>query len=162
MDTAEAKRLYETYGFVVFRQCRNILGCDEEARDALQVVFTRLMERWETIRDRERVVPWIYRCAKNHCFNVLRARKRLVAPESMDTFADGEDFVERLGARQIIGLLLACHKPKVRDAVYYTYVEQMTQAEIQAVTGQSPATVRRNLAVFKRSLPGLRKRLLSV
>lgn len=64
MDTAEAKRLYETYGFVVFRQCRNILGCDEEARDALQVVFTRLMERWETIRDRERVVPWIYRCAK--------------------------------------------------------------------------------------------------
>jgi DNA-directed RNA polymerase specialized sigma24 family protein len=47
----------------------------------------------------------------------------------------------------------------VKDAVYYTYIEELDQREIGKITGQSPATIRRNLKKFNNNLPAIRKRL---
>ena len=57
----------------------------------------------------------------------------------------------------VIQKILSTHNKKVQDAVYYTYIERLNQKEIQKITGQSPATIRRNLNHFKKSMHYRRK-----
>lgn len=159
MTSAEIARLYEQYGFVIFGRCRRILRSEDDARDALQTVFLRLLECGSLLRDPQRVVPWIYRTAQNYCFNFLRDRKKFDTGADPDELPQEPGTEERLDARQIIRLALGCHDRRVREAVYFTYVEELGQEEIRAITGQSPATIRRNLRKFDESLPELKRKV---
>lgn len=155
-----AETLYRQYGFLINRVCLRILGSPEDAGDALQVVFLKLMERYESISDKEKVVPWIFTAAKNHCYNVLRYNKKFINSQAGDETASPDDASDnKVSTREIIRLAFRDHPKKVRDAVYYTYAEAFDQQEIRKLTGQSPATIRRNLKKFKESLPSIRKRL---
>jgi RNA polymerase sigma factor (sigma-70 family) len=154
-----AQRLYEQYGFLIHRTCARILASEDDAKDAVQTVFLKLLEQYGLIHDKEKVVPWIFNAAKNHCFNVLRFNKKFAGAHDADETPAADGFEERLSARELVRLVLLNHGKRVRDAVYYTYVEQFDQREIQKLTGQSPATIRRNLKRFKDSLPAIRKRL---
>jgi DNA-directed RNA polymerase specialized sigma24 family protein len=64
-----------------------------------------------------------------------------------------------MGNKELIRLIFQNQGKKVRDAVYFTYVEGFDQQEIRRLTGQSPATIRRNLHRFKKSLSSIKKRL---
>ncbi|HET9594125.1 MAG TPA: sigma-70 family RNA polymerase sigma factor [Anaeromyxobacteraceae bacterium] len=77
--TAAARRrraaeLYRLYGAAAYRRCLRLLGHPEEARDATQEVFARLVQNLAALERRETVLPWIYRVATNHCLNVIRDR----------------------------------------------------------------------------------------
>lgn len=159
MDNSDIRRLYEEYAFLIHRRCLRILGDRDDAWDATQTVFLRLIQHVGRIRNRESIVPWIYRTAVNHCFNVLRSRRKIGAYADPELMPDRHNAQARLEARSTIEHLLSMHDRKVRDAVYYTYVEGLEQREIQKLTGQSPATVRRHLAKFRRSAEKTRKRL---
>jgi RNA polymerase sigma factor (sigma-70 family) len=155
-----AEKLYRQYGFLINRTCLKILGSPEDARDALQAVFLKLLEQYDSIQDKERVVPWIFTAAKNHCYNVLRFNKKFLNSQAADeTAAQGSGADESAAAKEMVRLAFRDQPEKVRDAVYYTYAEEFDQMEIQKLTGQSPATIRRNLKRFKESLPTIRKRL---
>jgi RNA polymerase sigma-70 factor (ECF subfamily) len=154
-----AKRLYEQYGFLIHRTCMRILRSDDDARDAVQGVFLKLLSQYPSIRNTEKVVPWIFNTAKNHCFNLLRYNKKFMGSLEADEASSIDGFDEKISAHELIRLVFRNFGKKVRDAVYYTYVEQFDQREIQKLTGQSPATIRRNLKRFKDSLPSIRKRL---
>ncbi len=159
MDAASAKQLYERYGFLIYRTCLRIVRSEDDAQDALQEVFVKLIENYGTINDPGRVVPWIFATAKNHCFNMLRYKKKFEQSADVENIRSTENMGERIEAREIINLVMDRQGKKVRDAVYYTYVEQFDQREIRKLTGQSPATIRRNLGRFKKSLASLGKKL---
>jgi RNA polymerase sigma-70 factor (ECF subfamily) len=149
MGDVSIRDLYEQYGFVIYGRCRRILRSEEDARDAMQSVFLKLVEHQGRLRDRQSVVAWLYTTATNHCFNVLRQAKRTAGAVDPDTIA-GADPEGRMEARTVIRLLMGTQSKAVQQAVYFTHVEGLDQKEIQKVTGQSPATVRRNLGKFKK------------
>jgi len=159
MDAVSAKQLYEQYGFLIYRTCVRILRSEDDAKDALQSVFVKLIENYGAIKDPAKTVPWIFSAAKNHCFNMLRSRKKFVTAVETDELPSSDDFEKAIESREVIRLIFKSHGKKVRDAAYYTYVEHFDQREIQKVTGQSPATIRRNLSRFKKSLHSLGKKL---
>jgi RNA polymerase sigma-70 factor (ECF subfamily) len=159
MSAVSVKQLYEQYGYLIYRTCVGILHSEEDAKDALQSVFVKLLENYCTIKDPNKVVPWIFSAAKNHCFNVLRYQKKFDTGMEMDELPAPENWEKVLESREIIRLIFANHGKKVRDAAYYTYVEHFDQREIQKITGQSPATIRRNLSRFKKSLLSFGKKL---
>jgi len=161
MDPGDARDLYEKYGFLIYGRCRRILGSEQDAWDALHDVFVKLMENYEALREKDRVVAWIFKAATNHCFNILRYRKHFADEAQCDELGSRENLDETIAARDIIAFVLRRHNARVREAVYYTYVEEMDQAAIQKLTGQSPATIRRNLKRFRDSLPAIHKRLLT-
>jgi RNA polymerase sigma-70 factor (ECF subfamily) len=154
-----AERLYEQYGFLIHRTCVQILGSADDAEDAVQEVFLKLLTHYASINDKEKVVPWIFNAAKNHCFNLLRYNKKFAGACEADETPGIDGFDEKISAHELIRLVMGFHGKKVRDAVYYTYVEQFDQREIRKLTGQSAATIRRNLKRFRDSLPQIRKRL---
>jgi RNA polymerase sigma-70 factor (ECF subfamily) len=159
-DSPKSKELYERYGFLIYGRCLRILGSEDDARDALQEVFMLLVTHYDKIKDKEKVVPWLYTTAKNYCFNIIRFRKKFTHPDILDSIPSKEtDCETALDTRQILTALLRGHGTKVRDAVYYTYIEKLDQVSIQKLTGQSPATIRRNLKRFKESVHKTSKRL---
>jgi RNA polymerase sigma-70 factor (ECF subfamily) len=160
MDAVPAKELYEKYGFLIYRTCVHILHSEDDAKDALQTVFLKLLECHGSIKDPERVVPWIFNAAKNHCFNFLRYQKKFNHAAEVQDIEYADRFDERTGDKEIIRLIFKNQGKKVRDAVYFTYIEGFDQREIRRLTGQSPATIRRNLHRFKKSISSIKKRLL--
>jgi len=159
MEPADMRDLYERYGHIIYGRCMRILGDGHEAYDAAQDVFLKLCGQGHVLRARERIVPWIFVAAKRHCFNILRSRKKYLAVENIDDIAGSIDEEARMDARRILAFVLRHHGKKVRDAVYYSYVEKLSQDEIHALTGQSPATIRRCLRKFQRSVERRRQRI---
>jgi len=159
MKNSEIERLYKTYGFIIYGRCRRILLDEEDARDAMQAVFMKLIEAYDSITDREKVVPWIFRVAQNHCFNMLRSRKRVVESVDADMVQSGVDENRLHTDRDLVTRVMVYYKKDVADAVYYTFAEGFDQREINRLTGQSPATIRRNLKKFREQLPGILNRL---
>jgi DNA-directed RNA polymerase specialized sigma24 family protein len=89
----------------------------------------------------------------------VRFTKKFRGSVDADTTAGKDRFDESIADKELVRLAFLNHKKEVRDAVYYTYAEEFDQEEIRKVTGQSPATIRRNLKKFRESVPGIRKRL---
>jgi RNA polymerase sigma-70 factor (ECF subfamily) len=159
MEPDKITELYKKYGFMILGRCQHLLGSEDEAKDAMQVVFMQLLKHYDSIRDKAQVVPWIFNTARNHCFNVLRSRKRFIDGIPVEDIEYIDTFEERMGRKQLITLIMNQMDKNVRDAVYYTYIEELDQKDIQKLIGQSPATIRRNLKRFKDALPQARKAL---
>lgn len=159
MSQSDIDRLYKAYGFMIYGRCIRLLGSRDDARDAMQAVFMKLVQAYDTIHDKEKIVAWIFRTAQNYCFNILRDRKKFVGEIDTDAIADTHSDFDRFAARDILQRVLKCFKKDVCAAVHYTYIEELDQREIQRITGQSPATIRRNLKRFRDALPGTLKRL---
>lgn len=67
--------LVERHHRRLLRVCERLLGDAEEARDAVQEVFLKVMVKAGSFRPRALVSTWLYRVAVNHCLNVLRRRR---------------------------------------------------------------------------------------
>jgi RNA polymerase sigma-70 factor (ECF subfamily) len=64
--------LFERYGAMVYRRCAAILRSDEAARDAVQEVFLRVIERRRQFRGDSAPGTWLYAIATLHCLQQLR------------------------------------------------------------------------------------------
>lgn len=159
MDPEDIKTIHEKYSFLIYSRCLSLLGSKDEAMDALQDIFMKLIKYKGTVSDNEMIVPWIYRVVKNHCLNVIRYRNKFSNNEVLEYIPSKGKFDDDIDNRLLINQILSIHDKKVQDAIYYTYIEKLNQEEIRQVTGQSPATIRRNLGKFKKSIPNIKKRL---
>ena len=83
--------LVERHHRRLLRVCERLLGDAEEARDAVQEVFLKVMVKAGGFRPKALVSTWLYRVAVNHCLNVLR-RRRLRRWVSLSA-ADDDDAV---------------------------------------------------------------------
>jgi RNA polymerase sigma-70 factor (ECF subfamily) len=71
----------------VFGLCYRMLGRREDAEDATQETFIRVLRslsRWDEARDFE---PWLLAIAGNRCRTALANRKRKPTPDSLDDIA---------------------------------------------------------------------------
>ena len=64
-------QLYRRYGPMVIRRCTQLLRDEEQALDAAQDVFVRLMERQDRLKD-DYPSSLLYRMATNLCLNRIR------------------------------------------------------------------------------------------
>ena len=90
-DDREAfAELVERHHRRLLRVCERLLGDPEDARDAVQEVFLKLLRKAAGFRPRALVSTWLYRIAVNHCLNQLR-RRRLVRMVSLSPASGDED-----------------------------------------------------------------------
>ncbi len=60
MDPGKSKELYERYGFLIYSRCIRILRSEDDAKDAMQDVFLKLLGNMNKFKDNEHIIPWIY------------------------------------------------------------------------------------------------------
>jgi RNA polymerase sigma factor (sigma-70 family) len=142
------KSLYEQHAPAVYARCRYLLRDDEEAKDALQDVFVKVLRALPEFRAQASPHTWVLKIATHHCLNLQRAQ-RAQWREQVRLLAQGKSQeTEPPERRELLRALLGVAGPEEQEVAVLTFVDEMTQAEIAQVTGRSLPTVRKRLRDF--------------
>jgi len=142
------------YGPMVLRRCRNLLRNEDDAMDACQDVFVRLLENRERLEIRF-PSSLLYRIATNVCLNRIRDRKR--RPTSDDetvlmTIASAEAPGARAEAAAMLDRLFGRHPVSSRTIALLHYMDGLTLEQVAEVVGLSVSGVRKRLRSLRHML----------
>jgi RNA polymerase sigma-70 factor (ECF subfamily) len=74
-DEAALAAIYAQHAPSVLRFLRDLVGCPQAAADATQETFVRAFRRIDTLRDAERILPWLFGIARHVSLEFRRARR---------------------------------------------------------------------------------------
>lgn len=159
MNELDVEQLCRRYGPMVLRRCRRLLGTEEEARDACQDVFVRLVEYRQRL-DGEYPSSLLYRMATNVCLNRIRDRARQPATVDDDRLyriATAEEPGAQSDARVLLDRLFGRHPESSRTMAVLHYVDGLTLDEVAGETGLSVSGVRKRLRKLSETLRGMER-----
>ncbi len=145
--SVDVRRLYEDYGPMVLRRCRRLLGSEEDALEAMQEVFVRVLERADRLDERA-PSSLLYTIATNHCLNRIRSASRrpeVADGELIERIACISDQEERMFARLTLGALMGRERESTRTMAALYWVDGMTYEEVAGEVGMSVSGVRKRL-----------------
>ena len=148
--------LADRHGPMVLGVCRRILDDPDAADDAFQAVFLILARRAGSIRDGNRLGPWLFGVARRVALRARsRDRRRRAIEGPGDTIgrsadglgaAPGLDPAERSELRSALDAEVARLPSKFRDPVVLCYLEGLTHDEAAARLRIPVGTVRSRMA----------------
>jgi RNA polymerase sigma-70 factor (ECF subfamily) len=148
---------------MVYRRAFRLLGRREDAEEAAQEVFVRVMRSLDQFDGRSSMSTWLYQITTNYCLNLLRDRGRRRELFQANMKAD-EDRPEASAADLVLlrRLLSEADEQQAKAAVY-VYLDGMSHEEAAELLGVSKRTVGNLIERFlawaqKRSLPGSEKK----
>lgn len=153
---SDVAALIRRYGPMVLRRCRRLLGDEEDARDACQDVFVRIVRQRQRL-DARGLSSLLYRVATNVCLNRIRDQRRTpaIGDESLlARIACAEDPGAVSDARLLLDWLFARHPASSRTIAVLHFVDGLTLEQTAQQTGLSVSGVRRRL---RRLRDGLRE-----
>ena len=130
----------------LYRMALAILGCQQEAEDAVQDAFLRYLEKAPA--DLENPSAWLMRVLVNGCKSRLRLAWRRVGPLPDTLPAPGPE--EREELEELFSL-----PPEDRAVIHLHYYEGYSTGEIAQLLGQRPGTVRSRLSRARERLKKL-------
>lgn len=140
----EADRLYREFGPQVYRRALRLLGKSEDAEEALQEVFLRVLSTEAFYAGKGELMGWLYRITTNHCLGQLRMHKRRrgllqqhVVPTSGQRTAPAAPSIDLMTIRW----LLAQADEQQAQAAIYVYLDGLTYDEAAPLLGVSRSTV---------------------
>jgi len=154
VNELDIEQLCRRYGAMVLRRCRRLLGAEEDARDACQDVFLRLVENGRRL-DGAYPSSLLYRMATNVCLNRLRdGAKRPTAQEDgmLLRIACAEEPGAGSHARLLLDRLFGRHPESTRTMAVLHYVDGLTLDEVARETGLSVSGVRKRLRRLRETL----------
>jgi len=148
----EVRKLYERYASMVFNRCRTFLKSEDDAWDATQEVFMKLIKSLHAIEKKDSVYSWLLSTSTNYCISQLRKKKGEQFDEEYHRGTNEERLPQerRMLLNEIIQHFLAPWDEKTRLIVIYTYIDGYKQDEIAKLTGMGESTIRRYLTRFRR------------
>jgi RNA polymerase sigma-70 factor (ECF subfamily) len=131
-DQAAMLALVERFRGQVFGLCYRMLGQRQDAEDAAQETFVRVLKnlhRWDQARDFE---PWLFAIAGNRCRTALAARKRRPMAEAIvDIIPDKEpDHRPAQHLAEEVQLALATLRVEYRQAFVLFHEQELSYAQI--------------------------------
>ena len=151
---ADIEGVFTRHVKTVYRLCYSYLGNAQEAEDATQSVFMKLVDTPRTFADTEHEKAWLLSVAANHCKDVLKSARVKRAAEMPPELPDHAAPPEQSELLQAVLALPDVYK----DCVYLHYYEGYKTDEIAQMTSAPPSTVRNRLrdarALLKAALEG--------
>ncbi len=150
---AEVQVLYEQYGPILYNRCRRIMGNDEDAHDAVQETFARVIRSWDTFRDESSPLTWMYRISTNWCLNQIRNRRSRRAKHHVNREDIlGEEHTQHAGGakddeRTVRTLLAGCDE-ETQAIVIHLFFDELSRKEVGELLGMSQPTLRKRIDAF--------------
>ncbi len=139
--------LYGKFGPMVLRRCRYLLGDEEQALDAMQDVFVRVLERREKLSSA--CSSFFYTIATTVCLNRIRSNRVRYAPridEILDSIADtGRNHEELTDTTLFLDYIFAETKEDTRTMATLHYVDGLTLEETAQAMNMSVSGIRKRL-----------------
>jgi RNA polymerase sigma-70 factor (ECF subfamily) len=150
----EIENLYQRYGPMVMRRCRQLLEDENDALDTTQDVFVKLLERGDHLKA---VYPssLLYRIATNLCFNRIRNRQRHRETSNEDPLyrlAEMEEPEAQFEAGSTLARLFGKHQESTRTIAVLHFIDGMTLEETAREVGMSVSGVRKRLRALRSTL----------
>lgn len=155
LSRKEVEALFRTYGPLVRRRARSILGNDAAADDATQEVFVKVLARLDDFRGESQPSTWLYRITTNLCLNRIRdERRHRDRLEELGAGRQANLSAERPAtggpeARIALQALLRSLPAELAEVAVYYHVDGMEQEEISALVGVARRTVGYRLERFR-------------
>lgn len=137
------------YRDALVRFCWGYLNRIEEAEDAVQDVCYKVLAS-KTVPDSFR--PWVYRLARNHCFNLLRSRARRTdgdglpaASQVLEQLTGQLTKLVRHERQSRLGEIVQGLPESQREVLRLRYVEGLGRAEIAEVLDLTESVVKSRL-----------------
>ncbi len=144
--------IYRRLGPPIYRRCLKILRRADEAADAAQEVFVRILRHQDRLPPEGEQLRWAYAVATRICLNRLRDGAWETPQDPARP--DGDDLLsiapgaEWASDRQLAAKVLARHDETTRAIAWMVLVDGMTQEEAGELLGLSRKTVGKRLAAF--------------
>lgn len=156
LNRKEVEALFRTYGPLVRRRARSILGDDAEADDATQEVFVKVLASLEAFRGESLPSTWLYRITTNLCLNRIRdTRRHRGRLDELTVSRQAHVASERPTAgagpegRLALQTVLQTVPPELAEVAVYYHVDGMEQEEISVLMGVARRTVGYRLERFR-------------
>jgi RNA polymerase sigma-70 factor, ECF subfamily len=166
-ERAAFDQLMELHQQRVVTLAWRLLGKREDARDAAQEVFLRVLRHLHQYDTRYEFNGWLYRIAVNVCRDLQRQRGRheglSLDDESVAQLVSNDDSeAEALAAqeRMMLQRALATLSEKERAAIVLRDLESLPTEEVARLLGSSPTTVRSQISAARTKLKAFRARQL--
>jgi RNA polymerase sigma-70 factor (ECF subfamily) len=148
-DGEAAQRLLERHRDALRRFCRGYLAGDDAVDDAMQEILVKLLAARNAP---ERLRPWLYRVARNHCLNAARGRRRrrdaasIASDAELAASATGPlTALQRAERREELARRLDRLTEAERELLRLRYEEDLPREEIAEVLGVSASLVKSRL-----------------
>jgi RNA polymerase sigma-70 factor (ECF subfamily) len=155
-DEAAFAQLVSTYHADMARVAFIACGDPELAADAVQSAWLVAWRKLGSLRDPDRIRPWLLSVAANEARQLLRRRRGPVVQIDLETPGDARDDpstgIERVDLRRALAHL----SPDDRALLALHYVVELDSDELGSVVGRSPSAARMRLS---RIVDRLRKEL---
>jgi RNA polymerase sigma factor (sigma-70 family) len=139
-----AAELFEKYAPLMFKAALKETQNDEDAKDAMQNVFTRLVQNWPLRSVMKNPKAFLHRAARNEARNLVRLQRprkqKEVDMDSMEIPAPQADS-RRDDRVACVRAALARMKPAFVDILHLFYNEEYDCSEIAAIQGKRRGTV---------------------
>jgi len=148
MGPIDIDACYKKYAPMIFRRCTGILGNEEEALDAVQDVFIKLLRHRQKLHG-EFLSSLLYIMATNTCLNRLRQIKRqnTVDMEALSLAAHDPEF-EKVETEMLMDDIFKSESESTRAICFMYHRDNMTLKEIGELVGLSVSGVRKRLCTF--------------
>jgi RNA polymerase sigma factor (sigma-70 family) len=153
-ESIDVDKLFQRYGPMVLRRCRQLLREEDEALDVTQDVFVQLLENRDRL-DARYPSSLLYRIATNLSLNRLRDRARnSTSPdeELLHRIASMETPGARGEARLILDYLFGRHHPSSRTIAVLHFLDGLTLEQVAHEVGMSVSGVRKRIRALRRTL----------
>lgn len=138
--TPDVGALFRLHGPMVYRRALRLLGRKEDAEEATQEVFIRVMRGMHEFEGRSSVTTWLYQVTTNYCLNQLRdhARRRQLFAENV--VADEGSSAAASDLLHLRRLLCEADEQQAQAAIY-VYLDGMSHEEAAELLGVSKRSV---------------------
>ena len=151
---SNSRIFFERFNRLVIARARSLLGDGDDAQDAMQEVFLRVLSTESRLLDDPAPHGWLHRVTTNICFNRLRderRRREILAAACAERDRDESTPESRAIVLQLLGVL----PDDVQAVALHHYLDEMTYEEIARRVGVSTRTVGTRLSLFRRRLARL-------
>ena len=149
--------LLQRYTMLLLGVCMKYLKNEEEAKDAVQQVFLKVINELHKYKV-EYFKSWVYMVAKNHCLMKLRDKGKYTSEINEKIMAapqDGNDMAalkEKDNTLELLSFALLQLNKEQQVCVTLFYLEKKSYLQIASETGYSMMQVKSNIQNGKRNL----------
>lgn len=149
--------LLPRYTLLLLGVCLKYLKNEEDARDAVQQVFLKVIDELHKYQV-EYFKSWIYMISKNHCLMMLRNKGKIPLELNEQWIKTPEDTVEKSSLIEQDTLLIKMQKclqdlnTEQKQCVTLFYLEKKSYIQVAELTGFSMMQVKSHIQNGKRKL----------
>lgn len=149
LSRRELESMYAQCAPVVYRRARTLLGRDDDAWDAVQEVFERMVKHAADFRREANPMTWAYRITTNICLNVIRGRGFREPVESEDELHVEGAGLDGLEARNLLKRWLTHLSERELEVATLLFIDGLTQDEVATTLGLSRKTIGREVEALR-------------